>query len=64
MSRMAREMQTTVFVKNAPTLAAIGVGGDCPTAFTIATATGEGPTTPASFCRTRRCVLHGAFRII
>ncbi len=64
MSRMAREMQTTMFVKNSASLASIGVGGDCPTAFTIATATGQGPTTPASFCRVRRCVLHGSFRII
>ena len=64
MSRMAREMQTTMFVKNAPSLASIGVGGDCPTAFTIATATGQGATTPMSFCRIRRCVLHGSFRII
>ena len=64
MSRMAREMQTTMFVKNSASVASIGVGGDCPTAFTIATTTGQGPTTPASFCRMRRCVLHGSFRII
>lgn len=64
MSRMAREMQTTMFVKNAPSLASIGVGGDCPAAFTIATSTGQGPTTPMSFCRLRRCVLHGSFRIV
>jgi propionaldehyde dehydrogenase len=64
MSRMARAMETTMFIKNAPSYAAIGVGGDCPTAFTIATSTGQGPTTPLSFCRTRRCVLHGAFRIV
>jgi propionaldehyde dehydrogenase len=64
MSRMARAMETTIFTKNAPSFASIGVGGDCPTAFTIATTTGQGPTTPLSFCRTRRCVLAGAFRII
>ena len=64
MSRMAREMQTTMFVKNSASVASIGVGGDCPTSFTIATTTGQGPTTPASFCRVRRCVLHGSFRII
>ncbi len=61
MSRMARAMETTIFTKNAPSFASIGVGGDCPTAFTIATTTGQGPTTPLSFCRTRRCVLAGAF---
>lgn len=64
MSEMARAMDTTIFVKNAPSLAAIGYGSDCPTSFTIATTTGEGPTTPLSFCRTRRCVLWGAFRIV
>lgn len=64
MSRMAREMQTTMFVKNSASLASIGVGGDCTTAFTIATTTGQGATTPASFCRKRRCVLHGSFRIV
>ncbi|MDR2780510.1 MAG: aldehyde dehydrogenase EutE [Synergistaceae bacterium] len=64
MSEMARAMETTIFTKNAPSFAAIGYGGDCPTAFTIATTTGQGPTTPLSFCRTRRCVLFGSFRIV
>lgn len=64
MSRMARVMETTMFTKNAPSYASLGYGGDCPTAFTIATSTGQGPTTPLSFCRLRRCTLHGAFRIV
>jgi propionaldehyde dehydrogenase len=64
MSVMARVMETTIFTKNAPSYASIGYGGDCPTAFTIATATGQGPTTPLSFCRVRRCVLAGSFRIV
>jgi propionaldehyde dehydrogenase len=64
MSEMARAMETTIFTKNAPSFASIGYGGDCPTAFTIATTTGQGPTTPLSFCRTRRCVLAGSFRIV
>ncbi|WP_300522846.1 aldehyde dehydrogenase family protein [Aminiphilus sp.] len=64
LSDMAREMETTMFVKNAPSYAAIGVDSDAPTAFTIATTTGQGATTPLSFCRTRRCVLSGAFRIV
>jgi propionaldehyde dehydrogenase len=64
MSEMARAMETTIFTKNAPSFASIGYGGDCPTAFTIATTTGQGPTTPLSFCRTRRCVLFGSFRIV
>jgi propionaldehyde dehydrogenase len=64
MSRMARAMETTMFTKNAASFASLGVGGECPTAFTIATTTGQGPTTPVSFCRVRRCTLHGAFRIV
>jgi propionaldehyde dehydrogenase len=64
MSVMARAMETSIFTKNAPAFSAIGYNGDCPTAFTIATTTGQGPVTPAAFCRTRRCVLSGAFRII
>jgi propionaldehyde dehydrogenase len=64
MSVMARAMETTVFIKNASSFSSIGYNGDCPTAFTIATTTGQGPTTPLSFCRLRRCVLNGAFRIV
>jgi propionaldehyde dehydrogenase len=64
LSAMAREMETALFVKNAPFYAAVGVNSQAPVAFTIATATGQGATTPLSYCRTRRCVLHGAFRIV
>jgi propionaldehyde dehydrogenase len=64
MSKMARAMETAIFTKNAPSLSSIGYNGDCPTAFTIATTTGQGPVTPLSFCRTRRCVLSGSFRIV
>ena len=64
MSIMARAMETTIFTKNAPSFVSLGYGGDCPTSFTIATTTGQGVTTPVSFCRARRCVLYGSFRII
>ncbi|MDR1943620.1 MAG: aldehyde dehydrogenase [Synergistaceae bacterium] len=64
MSVMARAIGTALFTKNAPSFSSIGYNGDCPTAFTIATTTGQGPTTPLSFCRTRRCVLSGSFRIV
>ncbi len=64
MSIMARAMETTIFTKNAPSFESIGYNGDSPTAFTIATTTGQGPTTPRSFCRVRRCVLSGSFRIV
>jgi propionaldehyde dehydrogenase len=64
MSVMARAMETAIFTKNAPSYASIGYNGDCPAAFTIATITGQGPATPLTFCRMRRCVFAGSFRII
>lgn len=60
---VAREMQTSIFVKNGPSYAGIGFGGEGPTTFTIATPTGEGTTTARSFARMRRCVLTNGFAI-
>ncbi len=40
----ARTLQTSIFVKNGPSYAGIGVGGEGFTTFTIATPTGEGTT--------------------
>jgi aldehyde dehydrogenase len=55
MTRMGRIMDTTLFVKNGPSLAALGVGGEGYLSFSIATPTGEGVTTPLTFTRERRC---------
>lgn len=63
LSRMAKLLETTIFVKNAPSYAGIGVGGEGCTTFTIAGPTGEGITSARSFCRKRRCVLSDAFSI-
>ncbi len=63
LTRLAREIQTTIFVKNGPSYAGIGVGGEGYTTFTIAGPTGEGLTSPRSFARTRRCVLVDGFHI-
>ncbi len=63
MSRAAKRMNTTVFVKNAPCYAGLGFGGEGFTTMTIATPTGEGVTSARSFTRSRRCVLYGDFRI-
>ena len=60
---MAKHLQTTIFVKNAPSYAGIGVGGEGCTTFTIAGPTGEGITTARSFCRKRRCVMSDALHI-
>ncbi|WP_319548967.1 aldehyde dehydrogenase family protein [Desulfogranum marinum] len=64
LSRFARAVQTTIFVKNGPCYAGIGLGGEGHTSFTIAGPTGEGLTSARSFTRARRCVLVEGFRII
>jgi aldehyde dehydrogenase len=64
LSRMAREMDCSIFVKNGPSCAGIGYGGEGFCSFTIASPTGEGITNPISFSRIRRCVLKDSFRIV
>jgi len=64
MSRMARVMDCSIFVKNGPTQAGLGLGGEGFCSFTIASPTGEGMTNPRSFSRIRRCTLVDAFRIV
>jgi len=64
LSRMARLVNCSIFVKNGPSLAGLGMGGEGYTSFTIASPTGEGLTTAISFTRERRCTLVDAFRIV
>jgi propionaldehyde dehydrogenase len=64
MSRAATKMNTTIFVKNAPSYTGLGYNGEGFATLTIATPTGEGLTNAASFTRLRRCYLSGDFRII
>jgi len=64
LSAFAKAVETTIFVKNAPSYAGIGFGGEGHTTFTIAGPTGEGITSAKSFTRLRRCVLAESFRII
>ncbi|MCB1151227.1 aldehyde dehydrogenase EutE, partial [bacterium] len=64
LSRMARVMNTSIFVKNGPIYSGLGEGGEGYTSFTIASPTGEGLTGPLSFSRRRRCVLVDHFRIV
>jgi aldehyde dehydrogenase len=64
LSRMAREMDCSIFVKNAPSFAGVGYGGEGFCSFSIASPTGEGITNPISFSRIRRCVLKDSFRIV
>ncbi len=55
MTRMGRVMDTTLFVKNGPCMASLGLGGEGYLSFSIAGPTGEGVTTPLTFTRERRC---------
>jgi acyl-CoA reductase-like NAD-dependent aldehyde dehydrogenase len=64
LSRMAREINCSIFVKNGPNLAGLGYGGEGYCSFTIASPTGEGLTGPVSFSRLRRCTLVDSFRIV
>jgi len=64
LSRMAREMDCSIFVKNGVSYDGLGYGGEGFSSFTIASPTGEGLTNPISFSRIRRCVLKDSFRIV
>ncbi len=55
MTKMGRIMDVTLFVKNGPCMAALGLGGEGYLSFSIAGPTGEGVTTPLTFTRERRC---------
>jgi aldehyde dehydrogenase len=64
LSRMAKVMNCSLFVKNGPCYAGLGQGGAGYTSFTIASPTGEGLTRARTFTRERRCTLVDYFRII
>ncbi|MFA6111279.1 MAG: aldehyde dehydrogenase family protein [Candidatus Latescibacterota bacterium] len=64
MHHMARAVDTTLFVKNGASVAALGIGGEGFGSFSIAGLTGEGVTSPRTFTRQRRCALVDYFRII
>lgn len=63
LNQAAKEMQTSVFVKNGPSFMGIGFDKEGHTSFTIATTTGEGTTTARHFARRRRCTLTSGFSI-
>jgi aldehyde dehydrogenase len=63
-TRMARAMNTTLFIQNAASPASLGVDGPGYFSHTIATPTGEGITTPLTFTRERQMVVGNALRII
>ena len=61
---MARAVNTSLFVKNAPSYAGLGVGGEGYTAWTIAGSSGDGLTTALTYTRERRCTLKDKLRIV
>ena len=63
LSKMAKLIQTTIFVKNGPSFAGLGNGGMGYATFTIAGPTGEGLTSAKTFCRKRKCVLVGGMDV-
>lgn len=64
LDHMARSIQVSIFVKNGPCAAGLGLGGEGFSAWSIAGKTGEGMTRPRTFTRERRCVLKDYFRIV
>jgi aldehyde dehydrogenase len=64
LTKMGRELDTTLFIKNGPSMASLGSGGEGFLSFSIATPTGEGVTSPLTFTRFRRCTLVDSLRII
>jgi len=64
MTKMGRAMDTTLFIKNGPSPAGLGLGGEGYVSFSIATPTGEGVTTPLTFTRERRCTMVDNLRIL
>ncbi len=59
LTKMGRVMNTTLFFKNGATNEGEGF-----ISYSIATPTGEGPTSPLTFTRIRRCIMIGHLRII
>lgn len=57
LTRFGKAVDTAIFVKNAPSYAALGYGGEGFCTFTIASRTGEGLTSARTFTKQRRCVM-------
>jgi acyl-CoA reductase-like NAD-dependent aldehyde dehydrogenase len=64
LSRMAKVMNCSLFVKNGSAYNGLGRGGAGFTSWTIASPTGEGLTRARTFTRERRCALIDYFRIV
>ena len=56
-TKYAKAIDTAILVKNGPSYAAVGFGGEGYCTFTIASRTGEGLTSASTFTKRRRCVM-------
>lgn len=56
-TKYAKAIDTAILVKNAPSYAALGFGGESICTFTIASRTGEGLTSASTFTKRRRCIM-------
>src|SRR5205085_7576712 len=63
-TRMGRELDTSLYIQNGPSVAGLGSGGEGYLSFSIATPTGEGVTTPLTFTRQRRSTTVGSMRVL
>ena len=63
LTQFGQMIDTAIFVKNGPSYAALGFGGEGFPTFTIASRTGEGLTSARTFTKSRRCVMTDAFCI-
>lgn len=57
LTKFGRLVDTAIFVKNAPSYAALGFGGEGYCTFTIASRTGDGLTSASTFTKRRLCVM-------
>ena len=64
MTYMGKAVDTTIYVKNGPSVAGNGAGGEGYGNYSIACTTGEGICTPLTYTRFRRCVMVDNLRII
>ena len=64
MTKMGKAVDTTLFIKNGACMTGLGLGGEGFVSYSIATPTGEGPTSPLHFTRVRRCVMVDNLRIL
>lgn len=63
LTKYGKAVDTAIFVKNAPSYAALGFGGEGYATFTICSRTGEGLTSAKNFTKSRRCVMADALCI-